>query len=241
MSSKDSSPRKVRRSKTNVGQGSFTGTITGKSSPSGMRENGESRQKSTGNKTRTVPLATKTKRSGFGTNRTAGPKLLINSRNAEPESSPKELEIFIADHQRRLKIDRVLLRRVVREILNDHGFRCGQVTVALVSDRTIQRLHRLFLHEDSPTDVLSFPLEKSRKTIEGEIVVSTDTACRQAEEFNTTPSEELLLYVIHGALHLVGFHDHRSADRARMRRAEKRYLRRFGSQLHMRSTSSSGQ
>lgn len=132
----------------------------------------------------------------------------------------------------------MLFRRVVRQILEEYGFRRGQVTVAVVNDRAIQRLNRLFLQEDEPTDVLSFPLEKSSGSIEAEIIVSSDTAYRHAQDYGNDPFAELLLYVIHGTLHLVGFDDHRPADRARMRVQEKHYLRRFGYQVRMRPISS---
>ena len=64
--------------------------------------------------------------------------------------------------------------------------------------------------------------------LEGEIVVSGDTAVAQASEYSSTPEEELMLYVIHGTLHLVGFDDHEEADQAEMRLAEQTYLRASG-------------
>jgi probable rRNA maturation factor len=121
----------------------------------------------------------------------------------------------------------------VRQILSDHGVREGLVTIAVVSDKAIQRLHRLFLGQDQPTDVLSFPLEVSPSRLEGEIIVSSDTACSQATRCGNNPLGELLWYVIHGALHLVGFDDHRPSDRARMRRQERYYLQQFGYQIRL--------
>jgi probable rRNA maturation factor len=94
------------------------------------------------------------------------------------------------------------------------------VVVALVDDETIAGLHRRFLGMSGPTDVLSFP--------EGEIVVSAETAARQAEARGVRPLHELLLYVVHGALHLKGYDDRGAAPRARMRAAERRILRKLG-------------
>ena len=82
------------------------------------------------------------------------------------------------------------------------------------------RLHEQFLGRKGPTDVLSFP--------DGEIVVSGDTALREARSRGVEPLHELVLYVVHGALHLAGHDDRRPRDRARMRDAERRILRELG-------------
>lgn len=199
-----------------------------------------------GGKRSALPAAPKAKAKNQAQGTSARPSARAGSRRAARKktptrtessqlqaSGPDELQIHIADHQSRLKIDRVLLRRAVRQVLADYGFRRGVLTVALVGDRAIRRLNRLFLGEDEPTDVLSFPLEKAPDAVEGEIIVSTETACREAARYANDPMAELLLYVIHGALHLVGLDDVRARDRAKMRQAEKRYLRLFGLKVRM--------
>jgi probable rRNA maturation factor len=67
-------------------------------------------------------------------------------------------------------------------------------------------------------------LEAQEDHLEGEIVVSRQTADRVAAEQAWSADDELLLYVIHGMLHLVGFDDHSEADIAAMRDQEKHYL-----------------
>lgn len=94
------------------------------------------------------------------------------------------------------------------------------VVVALVDDRTIARLHERFLGVKGPTDVLSFP--------HGEIVASGETASREARARGIDPRHELLLYVVHGALHLAGHRDDGRHDRGLMREAERRALRALG-------------
>lgn len=94
------------------------------------------------------------------------------------------------------------------------------VVVALVDDAEIARVHREFLGIDGPTDVITFPY--------GEIVVSAETARREADPRGLPPLHELILYVVHGALHLKGYDDRRARDRERMRAAERRVLRRLG-------------
>lgn len=115
----------------------------------------------------------------------------------------------------------------VREILAAAGIRRAAVSVAVVDDATIERLNRRYLQHDYPTDVLSFPFQCEAEALEGEIVVSAETAARQARRLGWRAEDELLLYVIHGALHLVGHDDQTPAGARRMRNAERKWLDRF--------------
>ncbi|MCL4156901.1 UNVERIFIED_CONTAM: hypothetical protein GTU68_021320 [Idotea baltica] len=91
-------------------------------------------------------------------------------------------------------------------------------------------LNRQYLNHDYETDVLSFVLEWDEKNghLLGQLIVSTDTATSLAVEIGATMQDELLLYVIHGMLHLVGYEDSRPALAAEMREAEKIYLNQLG-------------
>jgi probable rRNA maturation factor len=71
-------------------------------------------------------------------------------------------------------------------------------------------------------------LESGTRFLEGQIVVSAETAHRVAFQYGWSSDEELLLYVIHGALHLVGYDDTTEEARRRMRSCERFYLERFG-------------
>lgn len=132
--------------------------------------------------------------------------------------------VEIANRQRRLKIDRAAIRRAARTILADAGFREAQISVALVDDATIAGLHAEFMADPTPTDVLSFVLEADDGRLEGEVVASADTAAALAPRYGWPAEDELLLYVIHGLLHLVGYDDQTPAARAKMRRREKEVL-----------------
>ena len=110
-----------------------------------------------------------------------------------------------------------------------HGTR--DVRVEEVDDPTIHALNVQYLQHDYPTDVLSFVLEQTDNRVEGELIVSADTASREAAEAGWSPHDELLLYVIHGTLHLVGYDDHQPTDQAEMVAAEARYLQALGISL----------
>ena len=104
----------------------------------------------------------------------------------------------------------------------------GTLSIAIVDDPTIHGLNRQYLNHDYPTDVLSFLLERDEGSLEGEVIVSSDTAARRAAEFGWSAADELLLYVIHGTLHLVGYDDQTETARGEMRAAERRILAIFG-------------
>src|ERR1044071_3476090 len=75
----------------------------------------------------------------------------------------------------------------------------NEVFVWLISDRRMSSLHRKFMHQMGPTDVLTFQ--------HGEIFISVETAKRQARTFGNSLMAELQLYIVHGFLHLHGFDD----------------------------------
>lgn len=138
------------------------------------------------------------------------------------------MHIDVTNEQSRVPVDQRRLRAAIGSILADAGIKDATISVALVDDPTIHELNRRYLDHDYPTDVLSFVLEEGPGTVEGEVIVSGDTAARSAPGYGWQAEDELLLYVIHGTLHLVGYDDKSPADAARMRQAESRYLAQFG-------------
>jgi probable rRNA maturation factor len=137
------------------------------------------------------------------------------------------IEVEVANQQQILPIDAERLAQAVREILQSAGFRSGSVSLAVVDDPEIHRLNREHLAHDYPTDVLSF-LFSDEDGIEGEIIVSAATAARTAPRYHWDAHDELLLYVIHGSLHLVGYDDQTPDAKAKMQQREREQLARFG-------------
>ena len=95
----------------------------------------------------------------------------------------------------------------------------SEVSVLFVSDRRMAALHRRFMNESGPTDVMTFH--------NGEIAISTDTAFRNARRFGNPLNRELRLYIVHGLLHLHGFDDRDEASTGKMRIAEEKILSNF--------------
>lgn len=104
------------------------------------------------------------------------------------------------------------------------------VSIALVGDRRMAALHEKFSGLPGPTDVLTFELEHDAhgRATTGEIVLCVPFARREAKRRGTTPENELLLYALHGVLHLSGYDDRDPVAHARMHAEEDRILQEIG-------------
>ncbi len=137
--------------------------------------------------------------------------------------------VEISNQQTRV-VDEEPLIRLACTIFQAHHWRQGEVSIAIVDDPEMRRLNNRYLDHDYETDVLSFVLDADPEQglLNGQLIVSADTAASNAEEFGSTLQEELMLYVAHGSLHLVGLEDQDELSAAEMRQAERAYLERFG-------------
>ena len=106
----------------------------------------------------------------------------------------------------------------------------GEVAIALVNDKKIRELNRRYRAKDAATDVLSFPLSSGQAEHEpfGDVVISYETARRQASEYGATLQRELQRLLIHGTLHLCGFDHHEPRAAARMHALTRRLLQAAG-------------
>ncbi|MES2707410.1 MAG: rRNA maturation RNase YbeY [Verrucomicrobiota bacterium] len=135
-----------------------------------------------------------------------------------------ELQLF--DHQHTLSLDLNLLtaagHAALPEILKHPGPETPvlpslpEVEISFVTDEAIGRVHAEFLDDPDPTDVITFA--------HGEILISTDTALRQAADHGQPPERETALYLIHGLLHLNGHEDHSDEGFSTMRRLQESIL-----------------
>jgi len=92
-----------------------------------------------------------------------------------------------------------------------------ELSISIVGDRTICRLNRDYLDRDHPTNVISFSQQegdfgKLTPYILGDVVISADTAAREAETAGWTVYERLIFLLLHGILHLTGYDHERSGD-----------------------------
>src|SRR5687767_5733155 len=106
----------------------------------------------------------------------------------------------------------------------------AELSVALVGDRRMSALHAQFMGIAGPTDVLTFPLDVDRRgrVTAGEVVVCVSEAVRRARAGGEKVERELLLYALHGLLHLCGYDDRTQAGYRRMHRREDMILTQLG-------------
>jgi len=142
-------------------------------------------------------------------------------------------EIFVENLQRKIAVDIAELERfagnAVQRTLRFQTQKrtdlrkLSEVFVWLISDRRMAFLHRRFLRQSGPTDVMTFQ--------HGEIFISVETARRQARAFGNSLVHELKLYIVHGLLHLHGFDDQTPAESRKIKAAQEKILRACTSSL----------
>ena len=125
-------------------------------------------------------------------------------------------------------VDARALKTTMKTLLSAVGEGDSAISVTLVNDAAIQEINREQRGKDAPTDVLSFPLEPepfAQERLLGDIVISIDTAKRQASDYDAPLQRELYRLLIHGLLHVLG-HDHMEpGERAKMEDEERRLAR----------------
>jgi probable rRNA maturation factor len=137
------------------------------------------------------------------------------------------IKVLITNDQSEHEVDCEQLRAAVLGVVEEAEIDEGEVSLAIVDDETIHALNVQHLQHDYPTDVISFVLEQTAGYLEGEVIVSADMSATVAQEYGWPAAHELLLYVIHGTLHLVGYDDKDPHKKIEMQSAERRHLQRF--------------
>lgn len=149
------------------------------------------------------------------------------------------MDISILNHQEVLPIDdelETVLMDLINLTLDEEDLNYdGEVSVMFVDDEAIHELNKNHRDKDSPTDVLSFPQYESIKDDEeidpyiilGDIVISTETAIRQAESFGHSLLREIGFLVVHSMFHLFGY-DHDTDEHTKeMRQKEEKVLQSY--------------
>lgn len=124
--------------------------------------------------------------------------------------------IHLTNEQSRVAIPAGKVRRLAAQIVGKRN-----LSIAFVTNAAMRKINRRFLQHDFATDVISFPLHTD---LLGELVISADYAAEEAKARRIPVEEELLRYVAHGILHLLGYDDHEPADKARMWKRQEREL-----------------
>ena len=139
------------------------------------------------------------------------------------------MQILITDEQTECAIDHEKLKGQIRNILI--GLECDEkeISILLADDKKMRELNNQYRGQDRSTDVLAFPQndggrEKPITHFLGDVVVSIVTARWQSTQHKLSLEEELIVLLIHGILHLLGYDHERSDEEARHMKEKTREL-----------------
>ena len=135
-------------------------------------------------------------------------------------------KIAIENRQRKVKPRKLLLRSVARRILSASGCPDARLSVLITDDAGIREINHAWLGKDRPTNVISFAMQEGagagvQPDLLGDVVISAETAARDALDAGLSVEHELYFLLLHGILHLLGY-DHERGTAAEARRMEAR-------------------
>ena len=137
--------------------------------------------------------------------------------------------IIVSNLNKRHKLNERLIKEIAAGILKILKLSPNtKLDIVFLSDRAIEPFNRLYKKQNSATDVLSFDLGLC-----GQILISSDMALRNSCTFNTSFESELVLYLIHGILHLFGYDDRRPKEKLRMFKKQDSVLERLCAKIEL--------
>lgn len=143
------------------------------------------------------------------------------------------MQISIQNKQKKYRMNRKKVLQWVRDILIMQKYQEGEVGLIFVNDRQIRAYNRDYRHKDRATDVLAFPMLEGiggelHPQFLGDVMISLEMVKREAGLYGRSRTRQLLILLIHGLLHLIGYDHERSPREAeRMSRREKYILKKL--------------
>jgi probable rRNA maturation factor len=140
------------------------------------------------------------------------------------------MPISIINRQNKLKIDLVKLRRSLKRLMKELCCADGEISLVLVDDAQIHEINKIYLKRDRPTNVISFAMTEGEFSdinplLLGDIILSVETAYRDAATTQIDFMDEVEFLLIHGLLHLRGYdHEGTSTDMAQKMKDKEREL-----------------
>ncbi|HUI25734.1 MAG TPA: rRNA maturation RNase YbeY [Candidatus Kryptonia bacterium] len=137
------------------------------------------------------------------------------------------MAVTVVARVRRRGVSAIRVRRHAQAVLGALEETPADLAISLVDDAEIRRLNRGYRGKDRPTDVLAFAMREGKRApgdeaVLGDVVISLDTAARQAANRGASLENEVTTLLIHGILHLLGYdHERSPADARRMRHKER--------------------
>ena len=133
--------------------------------------------------------------------------------------------IETSNRQRVRKLNLRLLKEIAAATLEELKIADAELSVVIVGAKESAAMNEKFLSHEGATDVITFDYSEKPKHLHGEIFICIEEAAKQAKEFKTTWQSELVRYVVHGILHLIGHDDLKPVARKKMKGVEGRLVR----------------
>ena len=153
------------------------------------------------------------------------------------------MNLVIANHQRTKKINTHWLKQIAGEIFLELKVSPVELGINLVGAKEMAKINRRFLQHEGPTDVITFDylaLESKIRNpalkLHGELFICVTEAVSQARDFKTDWQSEVVRYIVHGILHLLGHDDLKPPLRRRMKREENRLVRHLSKRFSFAQT-----
>lgn len=151
------------------------------------------------------------------------------------------MTLALLNRQRTKKINTRLLKEIVQAVFKEleiESVESVELGISLVGAREMTLLNETFLKHEGSTDIITFDYQepgtgnrKPESKLHGELFICVDEAILQAKRFRSTWQSEIVRYMVHGILHLLGHDDLKPALRRRMKREENRLVRRLSQKI----------
>jgi probable rRNA maturation factor len=115
----------------------------------------------------------------------------------------------------------------LKKVSEKEGFRINNLNYIFCSDEYLHKINLEYLDHDTYTDIITFDNSEEESIVEGDIFISIERIKENSFTLNTVFEEEFKRVIVHGLLHLCGYDDHTSEDKAEMRRLESEYILTF--------------
>jgi probable rRNA maturation factor len=139
----------------------------------------------------------------------------------------KEMATLLDNRQAKIEIDILRLRRILDKILKHLNLEDSEISFLFVDDEDIKKINHQYLNRDYPTNVIAFSMREGEfgdvnPHILGDVVISVETALRDAKKENIRFEDGLDYLMIHGILHLLGYdHEKSEIESRKMKEKEK--------------------
>jgi probable rRNA maturation factor len=140
--------------------------------------------------------------------------------------SSKKSNILVINHhpESGLPLSERSIKALVSHVFKSEKSRIRKLELNFVDDIRMKMMNKQFLNHRYSTDILTFPYDERKNSLEGEIFISVDTVTKNAEHYRVSYLQELKRVIIHGCLHLAGYGDKSVKEKEHIREREDLYL-----------------